>query len=182
MHSDGWHSSRLSAINSNSCIISSSKTVILWLLYIIFILLFGSVSSVSPESAPTRAEWKSRISSPRLWYFHTHYRIAPQDTLSLSLSLWHTPTDPFPELWGRTVQSHKNSVKWSQTFKCRLHAVDANYVHITFLLHNLKADYERAEGGPPNIILRAAFPTQNMWSTGAKKVMTGVSGWCWCVL
>lgn len=69
----------LCAIIPNSCDISSSKTVVLWLLYIIFILLFGSGSLVSPESALTWAEW--RISSLHLGNSHTLQDIDTGETL-----------------------------------------------------------------------------------------------------
>lgn len=57
-------------------------------------------------------------------------------------------------------------------FKCRLHAVDADYVHITLLLHDLKADSEKAGRRRQNIILKTGFCCTET-STGAKNVMTG---------
>ena len=78
----------LSDINSNSGDISSGMAVISWLLYIIFILFSGSVSLVSPKSAPTRAEWSSRISSPIFGIFtHITAEHHGRDSLSHTLQL-----------------------------------------------------------------------------------------------
>lgn len=165
--------SDLSAINPNKCNISSRKTVILWLLYIIFILLFGSVSVVSLESALTRAERTSRISS---FVFGIFTHITAWHLCKESLTC--TPTYFLSRAPGSYSAVSWSSVKWSQIFICRLHAVEGNYVHIAFPLDDLKGDYERAEGGPKNIIWKPAFPHRIQCidkSAGAKNVMTGLS-------
>lgn len=170
----------LSAINSNSCNISSSKTAILWLLHIIFVLLFGSVSLVSPESALTCAEWSSRISSPVFYFSHTLLHSTTGDILSLSLQLILFQSSRVTQ-WS-LIKFCKMITNFQMQITCCRHKFCTHYIPPPWFKGWLS---ERGEGRPPKIISRPGFPhrIQSVWECMAHRCRDSDDiGWCWCML
>lgn len=112
---------------------------------------------------------------PPLVFSRTLLHSTTGETLSHTL-----PTDPFPELWGHTVQSHKilrNDPKLS----------NADYMlsmQIMYTLHPSSMIWRliMRESRMQAIISRTAFPhrTECIWSTACDD--RTVIGWCWCML